>query len=232
MKKTLLVASILGAVSTMASTSAIAVEGLSANAAVTSNYYWRGMTQTNDGAAVSGGIDYADESGFYAGVWTSNVVYESAASELDLYFGYSGEMDGIAYDVGYIYFNYPRKSSISPIMEDGAYRPALTALDFGEIYASVSFDALTLGIAVLANAEASGASFGDSTYISADYSLEVAEGIEAAFHIGKYDGDFAVEGVDVGASISKDGFTFGVVESDRDGQSLGYYVSYAVDFDL
>ncbi|WP_016956918.1 TorF family putative porin [Catenovulum agarivorans] len=224
MKKTLLVASILGAVSTMASTSAMAVEGLSANAAVTSNYYWRGMTQTDDGAAVSGGIDYADESGFYAGVWTSNVVYGGAASEVDLYVGFSGEMEGIAYDVGYVYFNYPRKSAIPA--------GAATDLDFGEIYASVSFDALTLGIAVLANAETSGASFGDSTYISADYALEVAEGIEAAFHIGSYDGDFAAEGIDVGASISKDGFTLGVVESDRDGESLGFYVSYAVDFDL
>lgn len=222
MKKTLLVASILGAVSTMASTSAMAVEGLSANAAVTSNYYWRGMTQTGDAAAVSGGIDYEDASGFYAGVWTSNVDF--AGSEVDFYAGYSGEVEGIAYDVGYVYFNYPNKASIPA--------GSSTDLDFGEIYASVSIDAFTFGIAVLANAEASGASFGDSTYISADYSLEVAEGIEAAFHIGKYDGDFAVEGVDVGASISKDGFTFGVVESDRDGQSLGYYVSYAVDFDL
>ncbi|MER2494288.1 TorF family putative porin [Catenovulum sediminis] len=222
MKKTLLVASILGAVSTMASTSAVAVEGLSANAAVTSNYYWRGMTQNGDQAAVSGGIDYADASGFYAGVWTSNVDF--AASEVDFYAGFSGEAEGFAYDVGYVYFAYPKKSAIPA--------GSSTDLDFGEIYASVSFDALTLGIAVLANAEADGASFGDSTYISADYAVEVADGLEAAFHIGSYDGDFAVEGIDIGASISKDGFTFGVVESDRDGQSLGYYVSYAVDFDL
>ncbi|EWH10815.1 hypothetical protein DS2_05976 [Catenovulum agarivorans DS-2] len=226
MKKTLLVASILGAVSTMASTSAMAVEGLSANAAVTSNYYWRGMTQSNDGAAVSGGIDYADESGAYAGVWVSTLGESntSASSEVDYYVGYAGELEGFSYDVGYVYFAYPKKSAI----------PAgnATDLDFGEIYASVSFDNLTLGLAVLANAETDGASFGDSTYISADYSLEVAEGLEAAFHIGSYDGDFANEGIDLGASISKDGFTFGVVESDRDGQSLGYYVSYAVDFDL
>ncbi|WP_440903142.1 TorF family putative porin [Catenovulum sp. SX2] len=225
MKKTLLVASILGAVSTMASTSAMAVEGLSANAAVTSNYYWRGQTQTDDGAAVSGGIDYADESGFYAGTWLSNVVYGGGAAELDLYFGYSGEMEGIAYDVGYIYFNYPRKSAI-PAGQS-------TALDFGEIYASVSFDAVTLGVAVLANAEDSGYDFGDSIYVSADYSLEVAEGLEAAFHIGSYSGDFLGDDyVDLGASISKDGFTFGVVDTTLDGSDLGFYVSYAVDFDL
>lgn len=222
MKKTLLVASILGAVSAMSSTSAMAVEGLSANAAVTSNYYWRGMTQNGDGAAVSGGIDYEDKSGFYAGVWTSNVDF--AASEVDFYAGFAGEAEGFSYDVGYVYFAYPRKSS----MVEGTD----TEIDFGEIYASVSFDSLTLGLAVLANAEASGASFGDSTYISADYGFELAEGLEANLHIGSYDGDFASEGIDIGASVSKDGFTFGLVDSDRDGQSLGYYVSYAVDFDL
>ncbi|KMT65944.1 TorF family putative porin [Catenovulum maritimum] len=224
MKKTLLVASILGAVSAMSSTSAMAVEGLSANAAVTSNYYWRGMTQADDGAAVSGGIDYEDKSGFYAGVWTSNVVYDSAASEVDFYAGFAGEAEGFSYDVGYVYFAYPKKSSIPA--------GASTELDFGEIYANVSFDSLTLGVAVLANAEASGASFGDSTYISADYGFELAEGLEANLHIGSYDGDFASEGIDIGASVSKDGFTFGLVDSDRDGQTLGYYVSYAVDFDL
>mgnify|MGYP000459948296 CR=1 FL=1 len=231
MKKTLLVASILGAVSTMASTSAMAVEGLSANAAVTSNYYWRGTTQTADESAVSGGIDYSDESGFYAGAWLSNVNFGgNAAAELDLYFGYSGEMEGIAYDVGYVYFNYPRKASVTTGMS--------TALDFGEIYGSVSFDALTLGLAVLANTEGNGTSdFGDSIYVSADYTLEVAEGIEAAFHIGSYSGDFVKAGfgddyIDLGASISKDGFTFGVVETTLDGSDLGFYVSYAVDFDL
>ena len=230
MKKTLLVASILGAVSTMASTSAMAVEGLSANAAVTSNYYWRGLTQSADNSAVSGGIDYEDESGFYAGAWTSNIDFgDGAAAELDLYAGYAGEIDGIAYDVGYVYFNYPRKAS-----------GAAVALDFGEIYGSVSFDALTLGLAVLANSEGGSADFGDSIYVSADYSLEVSEGVEAAFHIGSYSGDFikglAYEGsgdyVELGASISKDGFTFGVVETTLDGSDLGFYVSYAVDFDL
>ncbi len=217
MKKTLLVASILGAVSAMSSTSAIAVEGLSANAAVTSNYFWRGMTQTGDEAAVSGGIDYADASGFYAGTWVSNVNFGSGDTETDLYVGFSGETETVGYDVGYVYFNYGNAGQ---------------AADFGEIYGSVTFDALTLGLAVLANTESGDFDFGDSTYVSADYAIEVAEGLEAAFHIGSYDGDFAVEGVDIGASLSKDGFTFGLVETDRDGQGLEAYVSYAMDFDL
>ncbi|MCU4675841.1 TorF family putative porin [Catenovulum sp. 2E275] len=217
MKKTLLVASILGAVSAMSSTSAMAVEGLSANVGVTSNYFWRGMTQAADEAAVSGGIDYAAASGFYAGTWVSNVNFGSGDTETDLYLGFSGETESLSYDVGYVYFNYANAGQ---------------AADFGEVYGSVTFGALTLGLAVLANTEASEYDFGDSTYVSADYAFEVSEGLEAAFHIGSYDGDFAVEGVDIGASLSKDGFTFGLIETDRDGQGLEAYVSYAIDFDL
>ncbi|GIR71369.1 MAG: hypothetical protein CM15mP74_26200 [Halieaceae bacterium] len=36
----------------------------SANASMTSNYIWRGLTQTENEAAVQGGIDYAADNGF------------------------------------------------------------------------------------------------------------------------------------------------------------------------
>jgi uncharacterized protein (TIGR02001 family) len=45
----------------------------SANIGAVSNYIWRGVTQTQDGAAVQGGLDVAHESGFYAGTWASNI---------------------------------------------------------------------------------------------------------------------------------------------------------------
>ena len=45
----------------------------SANASMTSNYIWRGLTQTENEAAVQGGIDYAADNGFYIGTWASNV---------------------------------------------------------------------------------------------------------------------------------------------------------------
>ena len=47
----------------------------SANASMTSNYIWRGLTQTENEAAVQGGIDYAADNGFYIGTWASNVNY-------------------------------------------------------------------------------------------------------------------------------------------------------------
>ena len=44
---------------------------LSYNIAVTSNYVWRGVTQTDNNAALQGGIDYS-KGMFYAGAWASN----------------------------------------------------------------------------------------------------------------------------------------------------------------
>ena len=75
MKKTLLSISLtsLIAATSLLSTQAFAVEGLSANVGATSNYLWRGVSQTANAAAISGGIDYEADSGFYAGTWASNI---------------------------------------------------------------------------------------------------------------------------------------------------------------
>ena len=65
---------------------------VSSNFTFSSNYFWRGMTQTMDSPAYSGGFDYSHESGFYAGTWGSNVSFGGAgpmhacelARELDI----------------------------------------------------------------------------------------------------------------------------------------------------
>ena len=66
---------------------------LSANIGVTSNYLWRGVTQTDDGAAIQGGIDWSHDSGFYLGTWASNIDWGVGSSgvEVDFYGGYAGD---------------------------------------------------------------------------------------------------------------------------------------------
>ena len=94
---------------------------ISANVSLTSNYVWRGVTQTGDEVAVQGGFDYANDSGFYAGVWGSNVSFnwetdlEAGGNELDIYAGFSNDM----FDVGFIDYRYPGNDS---------------DLDFTEVY--------------------------------------------------------------------------------------------------
>ena len=73
MKKTLTAAAVVAA--GMMSAPTFAESSFSANASVTNNYIWRGLTQTENEAAVQGGIDFAHDSGFYAGTWVSNVNY-------------------------------------------------------------------------------------------------------------------------------------------------------------
>ena len=202
--------------SAFVSTAASAVEGLSANVGVTSNYLWRGLEQTGGDAAVSGGIDYASDSGFYAGTWTSNVAW---GTELDLYGGYSADInDSMSYDVGFIYFAYPDADDA----------------DFSEIYGSFTFSGLSVGVAVLTSATDYDA--GDSIYVNADYALPVGKDGEVAFHVGSYSGDFSTESVDFGVSYSKDSFTFGVSKTDyEDGghsDDMKFYVSYGIDIDL
>ena len=58
------------------------------NVAIANDYVWRGMTQTSEEPAISGGFDIAGESGLYFGTWASNVEFgDGAALELDWYAG-------------------------------------------------------------------------------------------------------------------------------------------------
>jgi len=101
--------------------------GVSSNFSFSSNYFWRGMTQTMDAPAYSGGFDYSSENGFYAGTWGSNVAFGGAGLELDTYLGYAGETDsGFGWDIGYINYAYPEVADA----------------DFSELYLSLSFAGL------------------------------------------------------------------------------------------
>ena len=89
---------------------ASAVE-ISGNVGLSSDYIWRGMTQTNGDAAVNGGFDLATDNGFYFGTWSSNAGGAGAnySMELGVYLGFSGEMgnENMSYDIGYISVIYP-----------------------------------------------------------------------------------------------------------------------------
>ena len=213
----------------------------SANASVTNNYIWRGLTQTMNNSAVQGGIDFVSDSGFYAGTWVSNVKYESSDAysyEHDMYAGYGFSAGEVSMDVGYLYYNY-----------DSA-----AGYDFGEVYFNVGFGGLGLGLSLLANAEPDEGpdedfGFGSAYYVSADYGFEVGDGVGIGLHVGYHDGDFvdSFNGVDGGyadynVSISKGGFSFMVSDTNAtgdfatgvplDNQSVKFVISYGVDLSL
>ncbi len=92
----------------------------SASVALTSDYIWRGVSQTSNGLAIQGSFDLAHDLGFYAGVWGSNVEFDDFSSnslELDIYGGFSRETDfggmlpfSFTYDVGWLSYIYPLDS--------------------------------------------------------------------------------------------------------------------------
>ncbi len=189
-----------------------AVAGLEANIGVASNYIWRGMTQTQDGAAISGGLDYSTDGGFYAGTWTSNVDFGDAGYELDLYGGYGMDLGSVNIDLGYIYYAYP----------------TLTDSDFSEVYANFGFGVFKAGVAYQVNAD-----FTDENYLylslGADFDLGNDYGV--SLYGGNY--DFGSDGDDLnhfGVSLSKGDFGIALDKNDSDDDDPRVTVSWSKTF--
>lgn len=81
---------------------------VSANMSATSNYIWRGMTQTDDSPALQGGFG-VDYKGIYATVWGSNVDFgdTTTSMEADVAVGYKGAFENLGYDIGIVQLMYP-----------------------------------------------------------------------------------------------------------------------------
>lgn len=89
---------------------------ISANVAITSDYTFRGISQTDENWAIQGGFDGSYALGaadFYAGVWASNVDFndgDEGQTEFDIYGGFTGTFpigEGLDWNLGVIYFKYP-----------------------------------------------------------------------------------------------------------------------------
>jgi uncharacterized protein (TIGR02001 family) len=86
------------------------------NLGLTSDYRFRGISQSQNAPAVQGGIDYAHSSGFYVGNWNSSVssdVYTNGSGvESDLYAGFKKDIyKGLTLDVGSYNYFYPRATN-------------------------------------------------------------------------------------------------------------------------
>ncbi len=79
-----------------------------ANVALTTDYIFRGETQSGHEAAIQGGFD-CDYRMFYAGVWASSIEDGGADQdmEIDVYGGIKHKFGGVEADLGVIYYAYP-----------------------------------------------------------------------------------------------------------------------------
>lgn len=157
-----------------------AFAAVSGNIGGTSNYLWRGVTQTNDSVAIQGGIDYSHDSGFYAGTWASNVDFgDDTSYELDLYAGYGGNItEDLSYDIGYLYYAYP---------------DAEGSIDFGELHGAITWKWFELSYSQVINAgddvAAEPLDNKDMSYLAATASFPLTDKLSLSLHYGYSSGD-------------------------------------------
>jgi uncharacterized protein (TIGR02001 family) len=123
----------------------VEVSPLTANVSLTSDYRYRGISQSNFKPAIQGGFDYAHESGLYIGNWNSSISWISdgfpatagtrvtAPIEMDFYGGFKKELigEGFASDFGVLQYYYPT----SGLNVSGTYANPNTT----ELYAAQNF---------------------------------------------------------------------------------------------
>lgn len=172
--------------------------GISANMAMTSNYVWRGMSQTGNSPAIQGGVD-VDFKGIYAGVWASSFEGADASAEFDVYLGYANEIAGFSYDVGYNQYTYPNDTD---------------NLNFGEAYAKLGYDfkVVSIGAAYYLGVDTNDAELPaddweptDAWELSASVPLPMDISIDATY--GDYDEVGAYYLLGVNKSFGKFDFT-------------------------
>ena len=168
------------------------------NAALTNNYIWRGMTQTGEDAAFSGGFDVSSDSGAYVGAWGSYVDFDNETNkELDYYFGYADESArGVSFDVGYISYNYPSEGELKfeEIYVGVAYKWVGVLISKGLEHATDNTEwSVALGDSGLGVTYGDYDGVGKYTLVSFDFPKEIS-GI--SFGIGLSDFDAADGGAD------------------------------------
>ncbi|TNE34497.1 MAG: hypothetical protein EP348_10805 [Alphaproteobacteria bacterium] len=193
----------------------------SANIALTSDYVFRGISQTNNEAALQGGIDYSYDFGpaaVHAGIWGSNVKFTDATLELDYTVGVGGSMDKFGWDVSAIYYTYPGSSSSLDY-------------DFFEIAPSLSYD---FGIASVTGGVNYSPNYfgnsGDALYSYASVDVPIGKYFTLSGNIGYQSiddntafgtDDYMDYGVSVSTEIAGFGLSAGWTDTDLDNSQCG-----------
>jgi uncharacterized protein (TIGR02001 family) len=174
----------------LAATAAAQAE-ISSTVTLTSDYDFRGITQTAKDPALQLSVDWAGESGLYVGAWGSNVDFGDCCDEnleVDVYAGYAGGEE-VTYDVGLVYYFYPGADSIH----------------FGELYGELGWQMLTGKLWYspdFANADES------AYYIEGNANFELPANFGLGLHIGYSDGDYWDELYDGGYMDWSVGLTY------------------------
>jgi uncharacterized protein (TIGR02001 family) len=162
---------------------------LSFNVSLTTDYRFRGISQSRLKPALQGGVDYALPAGFYIGAWGSTIRWikdagtingvdtGSANVEIDLYGGYKGEITkDFTYDVGLLQYYYPG--------EHYGRIPGSHSVNTLELYGALTYGPATVkyshGLTRLFGTDNSRG----SGYLEAAATFDVGGGFSVTPHIG------------------------------------------------
>lgn len=189
---------------------------ITGSATLASEYRFRGISLSDQDPALQATINLNHESGFYAGVWASNLegfgAVGGASAEIDLYAGYKREVaSGVTIDGGLLYYVYPGADA-------GDF-------DYFEPYANISLTrgpvTAKVGLAYAWEQAALGGN--DNLYVFNDNSIAIpGTPISLLAHVGYNTGNsgaaFGSDYLDwsLGASLAWRNLTFGLAYVDTD----------------
>jgi len=197
---------------------------VSANVALTTDYIYRGISQTSEDPAIQGGFDYSYAPfGFYLGIWASSLEFNAGSSdaasiEIDWYGGFAGAFsNGISWDIGGLYYSYPDQDEDDSPAGDYDFVEAYGSLGYS--FAEVTFEPSVTGM--LAYSPDFYGEDGDGIYLKGTLELSLPHDIGLAF-------DLAYQDVDGNKTSGPDGFdyTHWRVGLSKEFAGLGLDVSY------
>ena len=160
-----------------------------------SEYEYRGISQTSEKPALQLNLDYAHPSGFYMGLFLTNIkwlkdykelgaIEKDSKVELDLFGGYKFEVvKDVTLDVGYLRYEYPGAKGL----------PGLPKPNTDEVYVGVSYGPLSAKYSYSFNDTFGVANSKGSDFIELNYAQEIAPKLTLTGHVGKqtFNGNFA-----------------------------------------
>lgn len=114
---------------------------ITGSAAVTTDYLFRGISQSSNNAAVQASMTATHSSGLYGTLWGSSIANGNGGAEIDLMLGYSmpinlGSTQKATLDLGVMRYVYPGANDTN---NGSAFDP-----DYNELYASVALPSVMM----------------------------------------------------------------------------------------
>lgn len=181
---------------------------LSATATAASDYRFRGVSLTDRDPAIQGSLDVSHDSGFYVGVWGSNIArYQGATAEVDVYAGYQTAAGPLSFDVGVIGYIYPGGTDADVVEATGSVAATLGP---ARVRLSVAYAPDQRNLV------------SDSLYLAVDARVAIpGTPLSATGKIGRERGDFVGGGItkidwSAGLEAARGPFKLGVAYVDTD----------------